>query len=226
MHPVEYAQKQCVVCGNPFTPRDAQKARLQQFCSRACYWAGNTGQPHMLNCALCNQPFAASDSHQAKRRRFCSNVCARKSFWIEHPEHKPNAGRHHSEATKEKIKMALRTPLEERMKTCPRCNKSFLPERSEIIHCSRSCARKTKNGRIVDTGGYIRIAKATGGYALEHRIIMEQMLGRPMLDSEQVHHKDGNRQNNHPSNLELRSGPHGRGATMHCPTCTCTLTQA
>lgn len=37
----------------------------------------------------------------------------------------------------------------------------------------------------------------------EHRVLMEQMLGRDLLPGEIVHHKDGNKLNNDPSNLEL-----------------------
>ncbi len=77
-----------------------------------------------------------------------------------------------------------------------------------------------KGGRTIDTHGYVRI-RIDGKYVKEHRDVMEKMLGRKLDSSEQVHHRDGNRQNNDPSNLELRSGPHGRGATKHCPTCTC-----
>ena len=40
---------------------------------------------------------------------------------------------------------------------------------------------------------------------LEHRLVMAQLLGRPLTDDESVHHKDGNRLNNDPSNLELWS---------------------
>jgi hypothetical protein len=44
------------------------------------------------------------------------------------------------------------------------------------------------------------------GRILEHRYVMSQQLGRLLLDSELVHHKDENKLNNHPDNLELLSG--------------------
>ena len=41
------------------------------------------------------------------------------------------------------------------------------------------------------------------GYVLAHRIVIEEHLGRYLLPSEVVHHKDGNPSNNDISNLEL-----------------------
>lgn len=38
-----------------------------------------------------------------------------------------------------------------------------------------------------------------------HRVVAEQMLGRPLEKGEIVHHKDGNKWNNDPSNLEVMS---------------------
>jgi len=56
----------------------------------------------------------------------------------------------------------------------------------------------------VTKDGYIEIhmpdhpnAKKAG-YILEHRYVMSQMIGRPLLANEVVHHRDSNRQNNTP----------------------------
>lgn len=36
-----------------------------------------------------------------------------------------------------------------------------------------------------------------------HRIVAEQILGRPLIKGEIVHHIDGNKRNNDPSNLKI-----------------------
>lgn len=46
---------------------------------------------------------------------------------------------------------------------------------------------------------------------LKHRLVMESMIGRPLLRKESVHHKNGNRKDNRPENLELWSSSQPSG---------------
>lgn len=70
-------------------------------------------------------------------------------------------------------------------------------------------ARGIRNlsGRFVTPQGYVRVriedVSENGGWVLEHRYVMGKKLGRKLLPGENVHHIDGNRQNNSPDNLEL-----------------------
>ena len=50
-----------------------------------------------------------------------------------------------------------------------------------------------------------RLIRVGGRQRLEHRVIMEHVLGRPLTRKEIVHHRDGNGLNNDPINLEVMS---------------------
>lgn len=58
--------------------------------------------------------------------------------------------------------------------------------------------------------GY-RIITVDGKTILEHRHVMQQVLGRPLRADEVVHHRDGQRARNTPDNLELWSKAHPPG---------------
>lgn len=89
---------------------------------------------------------------------------------------------------------------------------------------------KKDGGRFVSNGGYVLVHKERlpdwlvsmanhAGYVPEHRAVMAKMLGRTLTQHETVHHIDGNKLNNKPSNLQLRQGRHGKGVVLRCACC-------
>jgi hypothetical protein len=120
--------------------------------------------------------------------------------------------------------------------TCIQCDNPAIAERSrkgKIFHhkyCRLHWAEKVIKGmksirpigfRYVDKEGYVNV-KTESGIQSEHRIVMEKMLGRLLVKGENVHHKNGVRDDNRPENLELwlTTQPYGiRALDLICPHC-------
>lgn len=139
-------------------------------------------------------------------------------------------------------KLPSRRRVRAEVKICVTCSALFLSLSKRPPYCSRKCrpgkwpytgsmASRWAGGRH-ENHGYVNILQPPhperGGhstYALEHRLVMEQMLGRPLLQHENVHHKNGVRNDNRPENLELwvTKQPVGQRISeqRHCATCTC-----
>lgn len=165
----------CFTCGESFKKRKRQKEGFS-FCSRHCY---SKQKIKVLYCKTCNAPID-------RRKKYCSrsfcNPCYRKDYNKRHPE-KVEKNRKY---ITDKVRIKRGLPLDH-----PR----LIAKPGE--------GHKWKNGyRCIYKPGY-HGRKNKSGRLLEHIWVMTQHLGRNLFKGENIHHKNGIRDDNRLDNLEL-----------------------
>lgn len=125
------------------------------------------------NCLNCNKDIYYLPS--ISKGKYCSTVC--------HSLHK-------SQAT-----------------NCITCGKEFrfpkarLRQAKNVLCCSKDCYDKSHSYRSITKDGYVLLLKPKRIF--EHRHVMESYLGRKLKKFEQVHHKNGIKNDNSIDNLEV-----------------------
>lgn len=182
--------KNCIVCNKEFkTFKSTQHKKI--FCSPEC----RLKKSHIeAECMICGKKYTIAKSrYNGKfiRYKCCSDEC------------------YHNYRTEEKRKI-----YEKNIYTCSSCGEKFHGARhgnTGYKFCSQSCSKSFmkgsnslayKDGSTINSAGY-KCIKVGDKYLYEHRLIIEEHIGRKLTVNEVVHHKDGDKLNNSIENLQI-----------------------
>jgi predicted nucleic acid-binding Zn ribbon protein len=222
MRPTNKPERACEACGKSYRPQ----SNRQRYCGIDC-------PAQRRNCKNCGNQFRPAKHSSGEA---CSLSCGKHLMWkrwgkIPNKKCKTcqkeiSGSQRRTYCSRPCMAQGLR-----RSRPCARCGKATKQARNR--YCSKRCAgivagkqkkRRAYEGRTrAEKGGYVQEYR-DGKWQLQHRLVMTDVLGRPLRRKENVHHVNGKRGDNRPENLELwkRRQPAGiRAADYHCPGCLC-----
>lgn len=86
--------------------------------------------------------------------------------------------------------------------------KKYCSDRCRIEGLQKAPRKRGSEKRYVEKKGYVRVIDWSTGkrrFIIEHRLVMEKEIGRPLTRAERVHHINGDRADNRIENLRLYS---------------------
>lgn len=145
-------------------------------------------------CATCETPFIPS----GPAAKFCSPVCQHGTNKCEHCHaefvRRPAAGKQ-AKAAKDNRYCS---------RSCRWADVRSRVNYGRYVNGDGYVTIEVQGNRDINSQGYVRVNQGRGRKrVLEHRLVMEKLLGRELYPNENVHHINGIKHDNRPENLEL-----------------------
>lgn len=191
--PMKKVELICDWCGQPFTCKESIAAKGRRFCTAKCFAAYRRSKHMTTYCENCGKEIDTY-KNEGNRKRYCTISCAMSAR--NRTDQNPS---YHRDVSGEKN---------------PMYGKGRSGKDNPMYGRKASAHPLWKGKPKKHPAGYIMVyapldhpihATGSGPYILEHRLVMEQHLGRYLEPEETVHHIDGDPTNNAIENLCLYS---------------------